>query len=98
MELAVDAVSAGNDVPEHRTDVGGGFGEDAGALVEVGGFISGDGVGVCLVEVVEDDIGVRNDEIGVGVILEVVSNWKGDPVIGLDHGWAINSAGIDDGQ
>lgn len=98
MELAVDAVGAGDDVPEHGPDVGGGFGEDAGALVEVGVSVSDDGVGVGLVEVVEDYVGVGDDEVGVGVILEVVAYWKGDPVLGFDHCWAINSAGVDDSQ
>lgn len=98
MELAVDAVGAGDDVPEHGADVGGGFGEDAGALVEVGVSVGDDGVGVGLVEVVEDYVGVGDDEVGVGVILQVVSDWKGDPVLGFDHCRAINGASIDDGQ
>ena len=77
-------------------------------LTKVGVPVLGDRVVVSLVEVVEDDIGVFNDGISlgmlatvckrdertyVGVVFQVVANRKQDPLVLVDESRSIGRVG-----
>jgi hypothetical protein len=82
---ASDAVRANLVVPEDHTEVRGGLRKDTGARVKVLLGIRLDGVVVRLVEVVELDVGVGNDDLGVGVVIKVLADGEVDPVSLVNH-------------
>ena len=65
LQLAHNPVGARDLLEEDGADVGGRLREDAGAGVDVGVAVGGDGVVVGLVEVVELDRGVGDDGVGL---------------------------------
>ena len=64
----------------HRANVRRRLGKNAGPALEVRVLISLNGGGPRLIEVVEDDVGVREDEIGVEMVDQVVADREVDPV------------------
>jgi len=93
---ALNSVLALDNFPEHGADVGGRLGENTSAALEVGIFVRFDGIGPGLVEVVEGDIGVADNEIGVDVVVEVLSDREVDPLGLVDESRAVLSAVLDD--
>lgn len=69
------------------------MGKDTGALVEVGRLVIRVRGVPSLVEVIEDDIGVGEDKIGVEVVHQVVANGEVDPVLLGREGLAVLGAG-----
>jgi hypothetical protein len=64
----------------HRANVRGSLRENAGPLLEIRLLVARDGFSPGLVEVIEDNIGVREDEIGVEMVDQVVADGELDPV------------------
>lgn len=54
-----------------------------------------DGGGPSLVEVIEDDVGVGNDQVSVEMIDQIVPNRQVDPLLLIDEGSAILVRGLD---
>lgn len=73
-------------------NVGSGLGENTGAAVEVGITVTGVGGGPGLVEVIENDIGVVDDQISVEMVNKVVANGQVDPRLLGNEGLLILGA------
>lgn len=65
LQLAGNAVAAGDCLPEHRSNIRCRLRQDTSAAIQVGVLVGGDGVGVCSVKVVEGDVGVLDDNVGL---------------------------------
>src|ERR1700753_2024472 len=68
LELPVNAVAANgtrNSIPEHGANVRCSLGENAGAVVEVGGLVGREWAAPRLVEVVEDNAGLFHNHISL---------------------------------
>jgi hypothetical protein len=63
LQLPGDTIRAIDDLPHHGTNVGRGLGQDADALVEISVLVRGNRIVICLVKVVESDIGVMDDQV-----------------------------------
>ena len=96
LELASDSVGTDDLVVENEGNTGGGGGEDSSAVVEVGVLIGLDGGVVGGVKVVSLDAGVGDDEIGIGVVEDVITNWGEDPLGRGDHRGTVGGRALDD--
>lgn len=79
LELTRLAVGRSDDLPDQGADVGGSLGEDAAALLEVRLTVADVGRSPGLVEVIEDDIGVVDDQVSVEMINQVVADGQVNP-------------------
>lgn len=96
LQLANGAVRTSDLLPEHRANVRCGLGERTGSAAQVGLLVGGDRRLVSAVPVVGCNVGVLDNNVGVGVILKVVADRKVDPLSTVDHIHAIRCAGLDD--
>lgn len=98
LELAGRAVAELNLVPDHGANVGGSSSEDSGAVAEIQGDVvlvgGGPGGGV----VVLVDVGVLDDNIGVEMVNQVLTNGELEPLLLGDHGLAIQGRPLDNGE
>lgn len=85
LELTNDTIRANNGIPDHGVWSWSSASKRTRAVVEVGVLVSGNWLVPSSVEVVWDNTGVLDEDISVGVIHNVVTNWEVDPVRLGDH-------------
>jgi len=96
LDLAGDSIGANDLVIQNERDARGGVGEDSSTVVEVGILVGLRRVVVGSVEVVGLDVGVGDDEIGVGVVENVVAYRRENPLRLCDHRSTVGGGGLDD--
>lgn len=78
----------------HWADVGSRLGENTSPVGEVLLLIALNGGSPGLIEVIEDNIGVCDDQISVEVVNQVVANGEVDPLLLVDEGSAVSLGGL----
>jgi hypothetical protein len=92
LDRSVNTITSSDDFPSKRADVGSRLSKNTRALAKVQVLVSLDRGIPRLVKVVERDIGVLDDKVGVDVVVQVLADGEVDPVRLSDHRRAIEGA------
>ena len=95
--MTSDVVSTLDGIEEKRSDVWCRLSQRTGAVLQVKLLIGGKWSLIRLIEVIEVDVGVRNDQISVAMILKVLAHREVDPLLRVDESGTVR-AGVDNGE